>query len=76
MIKPFQFNTKRKRRAVKSMLKDGKFVAVESVVETEAIMQPIQGQMPDSIEEYRFAIALERLGYEYSFQFPLEAGRL
>ncbi len=43
--------------------------------EEDPPMQPIQGQMPDSIEEWRVALALARLGIEYEYQKNLLGGR-
>lgn len=38
-------------------------------------MKPIQGQMPDSIEEYRVAVALWEMGLDFDYQYIVGANR-
>jgi len=43
--------------------------------EPEVIVQPIQGKMPDSKEEYYVAMALYRLGHSFIYQYQVFGGR-
>lgn len=44
-------------------------------VDPIGVVKPIQGKMPDSVEEYRFSISLEKLDLRYDFQVPVFGGR-
>ena len=37
-------------------------------------VKPIQGKTPDSIEEYRMSVALDKAGLKYDFQYPVAGG--
>lgn len=39
--------------------------------QSEPPIQPVQGIMPDSVEEWRFALALNQLGHTYIFQYKV-----
>lgn len=41
----------------------------------EPPIQPVQGIMPDSVQEWRVAVALNRLKLDYSFQYAIDGGR-
>ena len=43
--------------------------------EPEVVVQPIQGQMPNSKEEYYVALALYRLGHSFIYQYQVFGGR-
>jgi hypothetical protein len=70
MTKPFQFPTRRKAKAVPD-------VAAQPRIErpAEEVLTPIQGQMPASREEWRVAMALDKLGLEYQYQANVAGGR-
>lgn len=38
-------------------------------------VKPIDGKMPDSVEEYRFAVGLYKRDLKFDFQFPVSGGR-
>lgn len=41
---------------------------------SDDIIGPIQNIMPDSIEEYRIAIALQRMKIPFTFQYAIDGG--
>ena len=43
--------------------------------EPEVVVQPIQGKMPNSKEEYYVALALYRLGHSFIYQYQVFGGR-
>lgn len=38
----------------------------------DVALRPIQGKMPDSLDEMRVAIALDELKYDYTYQYQTE----
>ena len=43
--------------------------------EEEVVVQPIQGKMPNSKEEYYVALALYKLGHSFIYQYQVFGGR-
>ena len=43
--------------------------------EPEVVVQPIQGKMPNSKEEYYVALALYKLGHSFIYQYQVFGGR-
>jgi hypothetical protein len=71
-VKPYQFTIPRKGRAAQPEPYVGR---AERGDKEEEVLTPVQGQIPDSYEEWRVAMALEALGIEYRYQVPLRGGR-
>jgi hypothetical protein len=70
VTKTFQFPVKRRARPLPGLARQPE---AERVVLEE--MTPIQGKMPGSREEWRVAMALDKLGLEYQYQVPVMGGR-
>lgn len=49
--------------------------AVHVQAPPEDEIRPVQGQLPDSINEWYVALALDKLDIPYHFQVPLNGGR-
>ena len=61
------------RRRAKPKLEKSNFV--EKVPEAEDVIGMIQGQTPDSLQEWWVARGLNRLGLSYTYQYPIHGGR-
>lgn len=48
---------------------------VQKPANPEPPIQAVQGMMPGSVQEWRVALALERLGIPFEFQKPISGGR-
>lgn len=68
----FQFKTK---RGSKIGLINKPLADFKPPPESELVIEPVQGIMPDSKEEYFVAKALDRLKVDYTFQYSVAGGR-
>ncbi len=65
-----------KKRSKKITLKNKPIEDVQfKEPKDEEIIQPVQGQIPSSKEEYWVALALERLGIAFIYQYSISGGR-
>lgn len=71
MEKVFKFKT-RKGKKIRLSKRPVEF-KIDSQADIE--LKPIQGIYPQSKEEYYVAIALDRLGLDYIYQFDIAGGR-
>jgi len=71
MVKTFQFKTKRGSKIGLT----NKPLADFKPPKDETVIEPVQGVMPDSKEEYFVAKALERAKVDFIYQFDIAGGR-
>ena len=72
--KPFIFSSKAKRTpAGANLAGSGRAIAQDPAA--LEVVTPIQGQMPQSKQEYRVGIALQRLGLGFIYQYSIGGGR-
>lgn len=69
-VEPYQFGTKKGKKVDVPLRKE-----IQTVKKPALVIRPVQGQMPDSKEEFYFALALERLELKFIFQFEIFDGR-
>lgn len=62
----------RTRRAIPKIDKTG---FEETQRKPEDVIGVVQGQTPDSLQEWWVALALNRLGIPYTYQYPINGGR-
>ena len=67
---PYKFGTKRGKKIDVPIRK-----TITAVKKKKPEIYPVQGQMPDSKEEFYFALALEKLELKFIYQYEIFDGR-
>ncbi len=70
----FQFGKKSKGKKVELPKTAFKF-DTKPAIEAPVVLQPIQGKMPQSKEEYWIALALIKMRIPFQFQYVIDSGR-
>lgn len=68
-MKPYQFSKKAGAAKI-----DVKRAIEKEPKQPEEVQTPIQGIMPDSVQEWRAAKALDRMKLEYDYQYSIGGG--
>lgn len=72
----YLFEVKKKRKQKKPVLPaQAKVFAGRTEISEDPPIGLIQGMVPDSVQEWRFGLALDRLGHTYEYQKPINSGR-